>query len=81
MRNLAFSRTGLVNQLVFEGFTEEEAEFGVAQSNADWNEQAAKSAKSYLENMSFSREGLIDQLEFEGFTSEEAEYGVSKNGY
>jgi hypothetical protein len=81
LRNMAFSKTGLVEQLVFEGFTEDEAEFGVAQSDADWNEQAAKSAKSYLENMSFSREGLIDQLEFEGFTTEEAESGVSQNGY
>jgi hypothetical protein len=46
----------------------------------DWNEQAAKSAKSYLEFSSFSRSGLIDQLEYEGFTPDQAEYGVNKAG-
>ena len=48
---------------------------------ADWNEQAAKSAESYLELMAFSRDGLISQLEFDGFTNEQAVYGVEQNGY
>lgn len=48
---------------------------------ADWNEQAAKKAKSYLEFTSFSRSGLIDQLLYDGFTQEQAEYGVTQNGY
>ena len=46
----------------------------------DYNEQAAKSAKDYLDFSSFSRSGLIEQLEFEGYTSEQAEYGVSQTG-
>ena len=46
----------------------------------DWNEQAAKSAKSYLEYQSFSRAGLKDQLIFEGFSPAQAEYGVSQTG-
>jgi hypothetical protein len=77
----AFSRSGLVDQLEFEGFTAAEAEFGVAATNADWNEQAAKSAEAYLEFSSFSKSGLIDQLVFEGFSSEEAEYGVTQAGF
>ena len=48
---------------------------------ADWNEQAAKSAKSYLDFSSFSRSGLIKQLEYEGFTAEQAEYGATAVGY
>ena len=48
---------------------------------ADWNEQAAKKAQSYLDTGSFSREQLIDQLEYEKFTTEQAEYGVSQVGY
>jgi hypothetical protein len=48
--------------------------------HADWNEQAAKKAASYLEMMPFSRSGLKDQLMFEGFTPEQAEYGVSTTG-
>ena len=46
-------------------------------------EQAIKSAKSYLEYSAFSRQGLIDQLSSEygeKFTPEQAEYGVTKAG-
>jgi len=77
----AFSESGLADQLEFEGYTPEEAAYGVANSGADWMEQAAKSAEAYLEYSSFSRSGLIDQLLFEGFSQEQAEYGVSQNGY
>ena len=50
------------------------------QCGADWNEQAAKSAASYLERMSFSRSERIEQLVFDGFTQEQAEYGAAQNG-
>ena len=58
----SFSRTGLIDQLEFEGFSTADATYGVDAQNADWNVQAAKSAKSYLKYSSFSRIGLIDQL-------------------
>lgn len=77
----AFSYTGLIKQLEFEGYTTEEATFAADNCGADWNEQAAKSAKNYLSFTSFSRDGLIEQLEFEGFTHEQAVYGVEANGY
>jgi hypothetical protein len=76
----AFSRTGLIKQLEFEGFSLIDATYAVDAVDVDWNEQAAKSAASYLEVSSFSRSGLIKQLEFEGFTREQAEYGVSTTG-
>ena len=76
----AFSRKGLIEQLEFEGFTHEEAIYGVDNVGADWNEQAVKKAKAYLDTMAFSRSGLIKQLEFEGFTHEQAVYGVEQNG-
>lgn len=77
----SFSKSGLIDQLEFEGFTTEEATYAVENCNADWKEQAAKTAKRYLKVSSFSKSGLIDQLEFEGFTTEEAAYGVSAVGY
>jgi multidrug efflux pump subunit AcrA (membrane-fusion protein) len=43
-------------------------------------ENAIRSAVSYLEMSGFSRSGLIDQLKFEGYTQEQAEYGVTKAG-
>ncbi|WP_278261854.1 Ltp family lipoprotein [Nocardia sp. AG03] len=72
----AFSRSGLIEQLEYEGYSTEDATFAVDSLNTDWNEQAARSAKQYLELSSFSRTGLIEQLEYEGFTREQAVYGV-----
>ncbi len=74
----AFSYSGLVDQLEYEGFTSSEAQYGADNCGADWNEQAAKKAKQYLEYSSFSKSELIDQLVFEGFTQSQAEYGASK---
>lgn len=77
----AFSYSGLIEQLEYEGFSTEDATFAADNCGADWNEQAAKMAQSYIEYSSFSRQGLIDQLKYEGFSSEQAEYGVSAIGY
>lgn len=77
----AFSRDGLIEQLLYDGFTQSDSEFAVDSCGADWKEQAAKKGKSYLEIFSFSRDGLIEQLEFDKFTHEEAVYGVEQNGF
>ena len=77
---MAFSRSGLINQLEFEGYSTEDATFAVDYLSPDWNAEAAESAENYLDVSSFSRSGLIDQLMFEGFTQAQAEYGVSQVG-
>lgn len=77
---MAFSYSGLIEQLEYEGYSTEDATFAADYCGADWNEQAAKSAASYLDFMAFSRSGLIDQLLYEGFTTEQAEYGVNSVG-
>ncbi|MEX0768394.1 MAG: Ltp family lipoprotein, partial [Microthrixaceae bacterium] len=76
----AFSRTGLISQLEFEGYSTADAAWAVDDLNPDWNQQAAKKAASYLDFSGFSRSGLVDQLLFEGFTQAQAEYGVSTTG-
>lgn len=78
---VGFSRTGLIQQLEFEGFPTADAEYAVDTIAPDWNEQAAKKAKTYLDASSFSRDSLIGQLVFEGFTQEQAEYGATANGF
>lgn len=78
---MSFSKTGLVDQLEFEGFSTADSTFAVDYLEVDWNKQAAKKAASYLDLMAFSRDGLIEQLLFEGFTQSQAEYGASQNGY
>ncbi|WP_372984956.1 Ltp family lipoprotein [Microbacterium sp.] len=76
-----FSRTGLIDQLEFEGFSTEEATFGVDNAGADWNAEAAEKAQQYLEYSSFSRQGLYDQMAFEGFLPAEIEFGLAAVGY
>lgn len=78
---MSFSQSGLIKQLEYEGFSNEEATYAVNNCIVDWNEQAAKKAKEYIDTMSFSRDALIDQLKYEGFSQEQAEYGVSAIGY
>lgn len=76
----AFSYDGLIGQLEFDKFTTEQATYAVKNCGTDWNEQAVKKAKSYLDISGFSRDGLIDQLVFDGFSQEQAVYGVEQNG-
>lgn len=76
----AFSRTGLIKQLEYEGFSKADATYGADAQNANWNEQAAKAAKSYLSYSAFSRSGLIEQLMYEGYTLEQATFGAASTG-
>lgn len=78
---MPFSRSSLIHQLKYEGFSNEASTLAVDSITVDWNEQAAKKAEDYLSLMSFSRSSLIHQLEYEGFTRAQAEYGVSAVGY
>jgi hypothetical protein len=81
-----FSRTGLIEQLSSEfgeGFSLEDATYGVDATPTDWRAQACLSAKSYLRISPFSHDGLVEQLssEFgEGYTPDEAESGVTCAG-
>lgn len=77
---MPFSRDGLVDQLLYEGYSQEEAEYGADNCGADWSEQAVKMASSYLSTMAFSAQGLTNQLVYEGFSQEQAEYGVTSCG-
>ena len=78
---MGFSKSGLIKQLEFEGYSTEDATFAAVNCNADWNKQAAKSAKDYIGTMPFSRSALIEQLKFDGYSTSEAEYGATAVGY
>ncbi len=81
LESKAFSYQGLIEQLEYEKYSNEEAVYAADNCGADWKEQAVKSAASYLEYSSFSKDSLIKQLEYEGFTHEQAVYGAEQNGY
>jgi hypothetical protein len=72
----AFSKPGLVEQLVYEGFDETMAQGVVDSLDVDWENQCALKAKDYLEFSSFSESGLRDQLAYEGFTPGEIDYAI-----
>ena len=74
----AFSKSGLIKQLKYEGFTTKEAKYAANNCNANWKDQAYKKATSYLGSQAFSKSGLIKQLEYEGFTNSQAKYGANK---
>jgi hypothetical protein len=76
LRSSAFSRSGLIGQLEYEGFTTSDATYGADAQNTDWNAQAVKKGASYLRTSSFSRKSLIGQLEFEGFSNAQAVFGT-----
>lgn len=73
----SFSHDGLIDQLIYEKFTPEEATQGIDRLTVDWNEQAAKKAKECLNFSSFSQDGLVDQLIYEKFTPDQAAYGAA----
>jgi uncharacterized Zn ribbon protein len=76
LRYTAFSYSGLIEQLEYEGFTHDESVYAADNCDADWSEQAAKKAEDYLDFSAFSRSGLIEQLEYEGFTQDESVYAA-----
>ena len=76
------SRSGLIDQLKFEGYTDSEAEYAAKNCGADWKKEAVKCAAAYLAlDIGFSKTKLIEQLEYEGFTHDQAVYGAEQNGY
>ncbi len=76
----AFSRSGLIGQLKYEGFSTRHATRAVDSIRVSWKKQAAEMAQDYLDYTAFSRAGLIGQLKHEGFTSSQARYGVRSVG-
>ena len=82
-----FSRKGLISQLSStsaDGFSKADATWAVAHlTGVNWNEQAVKAGKSYLEFSGFSRSGLITQLSSDAgdqFTKAQATYAADKLG-
>ena len=74
--NEAYSRNGLIDKLQSEGFSNTDATYAADNSNADWEEQALKSAEHHMQNETHSYNDLISVLENEKFTNDEAVYGA-----
>jgi hypothetical protein len=82
LKILAFSRSGLIKQVAFSGFSSQDSTYAVDSLNVDWNAQALKSAKNYmaLPGLSLTHAELLSQLLYEGFTQDQATFGASGLG-
>jgi hypothetical protein len=81
LENSPFSREQLINQLKYEGYSDADAEWAADNCGADWNEQAALKAQSYIDNgLVTTHDDMISQLTFDGFTADEAAYGAAAVG-
>jgi hypothetical protein len=76
----AFSYSGLIEQLEYEGFSSSEATYAADHCGADWDQQSLRMAKDYLSYSAFSYTGLVEQLVYEGFSDAQAAYGADKCG-
>ena len=79
---MPFSPSGLYDQLLFEGFSEESSQFAIDHLIVDWDEMCYETAVSYVTNIGgFSKKSLIHQLEYDGFTKKQAKKAVKRLGY
>ena len=79
---MPFSRSGLYDQLLYDGFSEQDSEFAVNCLVVDWDEMCYETAVSYITNVGgFSKKSLIHQLVYDGFTKKQAKKAVKKLGY
>ncbi len=77
------SKSSLIDSMVREGYSKEDATYGVDNCGADWNEQAVKHAKWWIEEHDhhISYMGTIHDLaQIADFTLEEATYGADNCG-
>lgn len=75
-----FSRSGLIEQLQYEGYSAADATGAVDSLTVNWNEQASRSARQYLDISGFSHSGLIEQLQYDGYSADQAAHGATAAG-
>ena len=82
LSTMPFSPSGLYDQLLFEGFSEEDSQFAIDHLIVDWDEMCYETAVSYITNVGgFSKKSLTHQLEYDGFTKKQAKNAVKRLGY
>jgi len=76
-----YSRDGLINWLMYLGYSYEDSVYGTDSIGSSWYYDAFLAAQEYISEYYYSRYGLILALEAEGFTTDQATYGVDDLGH
>lgn len=72
----ALSKQGLYDQLIYDQFPADAAQYAVDTIDLDWNQVALKSAENYRKTMNMSNGQIYDQLVYDKFTPEQAQYAI-----
>ena len=74
---MPMSKKRLIEQLVYSGFSQSDAEYAANNIDVNWHEQALKQGKEYLDMGIVNMDRLKEQLKYEGFTESEADYALT----
>lgn len=75
-----FSYQRMIKQLIFDGYSEEEAAYAANNCNAKWRDNALESAKTLVIATNLSCEDMVDYLIHDGFLEEDAIYAANNCG-
>lgn len=77
----AHSRKSVIDQLMRDGFSLDEATYAADNVTVNWNTQALKSARGWLGiDGTWTRSQMVGQLKLDGFTQSQATYAVDALG-
>lgn len=78
--DVSLSYEGLIDQLVYEGYSEATATYAADNCGADWYAQAVKAAQLFkkLDDSDLDYDTLVYLLKIDGFTDDQAVYGADQ---
>lgn len=78
LETVAYSREGLISQMVHDGYEEAVAAAAADRTGLDWKAQAVRSAQECVLHLAVSRTGVAQMLEYERFTADETAYAMEQ---
>lgn len=76
-----FSRSGLISQLEYDGYSEADATAAADALNLDWTDQARQRAAYFAGTQQWTRDQMVSQLEYEGWSADDAAAGADSVNY
>ena len=79
LETMPMSKQALFDQLKYDSYSAEDAQYAIDNINADWNEEALEAAENYYDSGTTDTNEIYNQLisEYgEQFTTDEAQYAI-----